>query len=277
MRIRGCCRFSACSSLVIAHFNSSFGCFGVFMNIYPKFTKEELAALSLGGELPRHVGIIMDGNGRWAKKRLLPRSAGHRAGMESLRQIVRTTHSLGIDALTVYAFSTENWARPATEIDALFKLLSEYFYKEIDELNLNGVRIRTLGELSAFQPGLRSLMQDAVERTKNNTGLCFNVAINYGSRDEIVHAVRSIAEAGLAPSEITEQTVSDRLYTAGLPELDLIIRTAGEERLSNFLLWQAAYAEFVFSKTLWPDFSPDVYYECLREYLKRTRRFGRVL
>ena len=135
------------------------------MKIYPKFTNEELAALSLGGELPHHVGIIMDGNGRWAKKRLLPRSAGHRAGMESLHQIVRTTHSLGIEALTVYAFSTENWARPATEIDALFKLLSEYFYKEIDELNLNGVRIRTLGELSAFKPGLRSLMEDAVERS----------------------------------------------------------------------------------------------------------------
>lgn len=152
-----------------------------FMKIYPKFTNEELAALSLGGELPHHVGIIMDGNGRWAKKRLLPRSAGHRAGMESLHQIVRTTHSLGIEALTVYAFSTENWARPAAEIDALFKLLSEYFYKEIDELNLNGVRIRTLGELSAFKPGLRSLMEDAVERTKHNTGLCFNIAVNYGS------------------------------------------------------------------------------------------------
>ena len=148
------------------------------MKIYPKFTNEELAALSLGGELPHHVGIIMDGNGRWAKKRLLPRSAGHRAGMESLHQIVRTTHSLGIEALTVYAFSTENWARPAAEIDALFKLLSEYFYKEIDELNLNGVRIRTLGELSAFKPGLRSLMEDAVERTKHNTGLCFNIAVN---------------------------------------------------------------------------------------------------
>ena len=163
------------------------------MKIYPKFTNEELAALSLGGELPHHVGIIMDGNGRWAKKRLLPRSAGHRAGMESLHHIVRTTHSLGIEALTVYAFSTENWARPAAEIDALFKLLSEYFYKEIDELNLNGVRIRTLGELSAFKPGLRSLMEDAVERTKHNTGLCFNIAVNYGSRDEIVHAVRRIA------------------------------------------------------------------------------------
>ena len=229
------------------------------MKIYPKFTNEELAALSLGGELPHHVGIIMDGNGRWAKKRLLPRSAGHRAGMESLHQIVRTTHSLGIEALTVYAFSTE------------------YFYKEIDELNLNGVRIRTLGELSAFKPGLRSLMEDAVERTKHNTGLCFNIAVNYGSRDEIVHAVRRIAAEGIAPDAVTEQTIADRLYTSGLPELDLIIRTAGEERLSNFLLWQAAYAEFVFSKTLWPDFTPEVYFGCLREFLNRTRRFGRVL
>ena len=265
------------------------------MKIYPKFTNEELAALSLGGELPHHVGIIMDGNGRWAKKRLLPRSAGHRAGMESLHQIVRTTHSLGIEALTVYAFSTENWARPAAEIDALFKLLERAisedapvgimdgniikrgYHKEIDELNLNGVRIRTLGELSAFKPGLRSLMEDAVERTKHNTGLCFNIAVNYGSRDEIVHAVRRIAAEGIAPDAVTEQTIADRLYTSGLPELDLIIRTAGEERLSNFLLWQAAYAEFVFSKTLWPDFTPEVYFGCLREFLNRTRRFGRVL
>ena len=154
---------------------------------------------------------------------------------------------------------------------------SMHFYKEIDELNLNGVRIRTLGELSAFKPGLRSLMEDAVERTKHNTGLCFNIAVNYGSRDEIVHAVRRIAAEGIAPDAVTEQTIADRLYTSGLPELDLIIRTAGEERLSNFLLWQAAYAEFVFSKTLWPDFTPEVYFGCLREFLNRTRRFGRVL
>ena len=153
----------------------------------------------------------------------------------------------------------------------------EEIEKEIDELNLNGVRIRTLGELSAFKPGLRSLMEDAVERTKHNTGLCFNIAVNYGSRDEIVHAVRRIAAEGIAPDAVTEQTIADRLYTSGLPELDLIIRTAGEERLSNFLLWQAAYAEFVFSKTLWPDFTPEVYFGCLREFLNRTRRFGRVL
>ena len=149
--------------------------------------------------------------------------------------------------------------------------------RHVPHLLMNGVRIRTLGELSAFKPGLRSLMEDAVERTKHNTGLCFNIAVNYGSRDEIVHAVRRIAAEGIAPDAVTEQTIADRLYTSGLPELDLIIRTAGEERLSNFLLWQAAYAEFVFSKTLWPDFTPEVYFGCLREFLNRTRRFGRVL
>jgi len=242
------------------------------MKIYPKFTNEELAALSLGGELPHHVGIIMDGNGRWAKKRLLPRSAGHRAGMESLHQIVRTTHSLGIEALTVYAFSTENWARPAAEIDALFKLLSEYFYKEIDELNLNGVRIRTLGELSAFKPGLRSLMEDAVERTKHNTGLCFNIAVNYGSRDEIVHAVRRIAAEGIAPDAVTEQTVADRLYTSGLPELDLIIRVCFFKNAvarfhSRGLLWLPARV-FESNPTLWP---------CaliLRKFCSGLRRFA---
>ena len=227
--------------------------------------------------VPNHIGIIMDGNRRWAKEKKKKTIEGHLAGANRIISLAKYIFDKGVKYLSIYAFSTENWARPAAEIDALFKLLSEYFYKEIDELNLNGVRIRTLGELSAFKPGLRSLMEDAVERTKHNTGLCFNIAVNYGSRDEIVHAVRRIAAEGIAPDAVTEQTIADRLYTSGLPELDLIIRTAGEERLSNFLLWQAAYAEFVFSKTLWPDFTPEVYFGCLREFLNRTRRFGRVL
>ncbi len=247
-------------------------------NIYPKFTDAELKEFSLSREaLPRHVGVIMDGNGRWAKKRLLPRSAGHRAGMEALRGIVRFSHSAGIEALTVYAFSTENWKRPRAEIDALFALLEEYFHKEIDELDANGVRIRIIGDEAAFSGKLRDILEAAQNRTAKNTGLYFNIAINYGSRAEIVHAVNSLIESGAKSGEVTEEMFDSKLYTSGLPELDLIIRTAGEQRLSNFLLWQAAYAEFVFTDTLFPDFSREVYANCLCEFARRTRRFGKVL
>ena len=238
------------------------------MRVYPKFTADELKKLGLDGKLPKHIGLIMDGNGRWAKQRLMPRSAGHRAGMEALQEIVRASHSIGIEALTVYAFSTENWGRPAAEVDALMSLLVEYFYKEIDELDANNVRIRTLGDLTRFSPKLRELMETAVQRTKNNTGLNFSIAINYGSRAEIVRAVRDLIDEGVPSSE--------HLYTRELPELDLVIRTAGEQRLSNFLLYQAAYAEFVFTETLFPAFTPEVYRDCIKEFMRRTRRFGKV-
>ena len=250
----------------------------IMPKLYPKFTDAELKELSLKREsLPRHIGVIMDGNGRWAKKRLLPRSAGHRAGMEALRGIVRFSHSAGIEALTVYAFSTENWKRPRAEIDALFALLEEYFHKEIDELDANGVQIRIIGDKTAFDGKLKQILETAESRTVNNTGLCFNIALNYGSRAEIVNAVNSLIESGVKSGEVTEEMLDAKLYTAGLPELDLIIRTAGEQRLSNFLLWQAAYAEFVFTNTLFPDFSNEVYSECLKEFAQRTRRFGKVL
>ena len=246
--------------------------------IYPKFTDAELKKFSLIREaLPRHVGLIMDGNGRWAKKRLLPRSAGHRAGMEALRGIVRFSHSAGIEALTVYAFSTENWKRPRAEIDALFALLEEYFHKEIDELDANGVRIRIIGERSAFEGKLKEILENAESRTANNTGLCFNIALNYGGRAEIVHAVNELIARGAASGEVTEALLDSLMYTSGLPELDLIIRTAGEQRLSNFLLWQSAYAEFVFTDTLFPDLDREAYSDCLREFANRTRRFGKVL
>ncbi len=249
------------------------------MKIYPKLTEAELKQLNLIGTMPKHIGIIMDGNGRWAKARLMPRSFGHRAGMEALQEIVRTSHGLGLNVLTVYAFSTENWLRPETEINALFSLLVEYFYKEIDELNANNVRIRLLGDLSRFPAKLQELMTSAIELTKHNTGLEFAVALNYGARAEIVHAVRSIVTEGIPADEITEDMISKHLYTGCMsePDPDLIIRTAGEERLSNFLLWQAAYSEFVFTKTLFPDFTPEVYYQCIREFMHRTRRFGKVL
>ena len=246
------------------------------MKVYPEFTEQEKETLGLTGVMPRHVGIIMDGNGRWAKKRLLPRSAGHRAGMESLHEIVKVSRRLGIEVLTVYAFSTENWKRPETEINALFALLREYFKKELPELKANNVQIRILGELHRFSSELQSIIKNAVEATKENTGLKFCIALNYGSRDEIVHAVKRICEKKIPCEEITEETVSSALYTAGLPDPDLIIRTAGEERLSNFLLWQSAYSEFVFTDVRWPDFTPAVYYGCIKEFQKRTRNFGAV-
>lgn len=246
--------------------------------LYPKYTDDELRALGLEREaLPKHVGIIMDGNGRWAKKRLLPRSAGHRAGMEALRGAVRFSHSAGVESLTVYAFSTENWRRPKLEIDALFSLLVEYFYKEIEELDLNGVRITIIGDTSAFSDKLRQLMDSAVEMTKNNTGLRFNVALNYGGRAEIVRAARMLIEDGVPAESVDENAIAERLYTSGQPEVDLIIRTAGEKRLSNFLLYQAAYSEFYFTDTLFPDFDREAYCAALREYALRTRRFGRAL
>ena len=229
--------------------------------------------------VPNHIAIILDGNGRWAKKRFLPRNMGHLEGAKRVEQICEDAWNLGIKYLTVYAFSTENWGRPQAEINALFSLLVEYFYKEIDELDQNNVRIFILGDLSRFQPKLRELMESAVERTKNNTGLEFAIALNYGSRAEILNAIKSIVSEGILPEELTEDSVSRRLYTGVMhcPDPDLIIRTAGEQRLSNFLLWQAAYSEFVFTDTAFPDFTPEVYIGCIKEFMQRTRRFGKVL
>ncbi|MBO4848419.1 MAG: isoprenyl transferase [Clostridia bacterium] len=247
------------------------------MRIYERYTDAELAEMGLSGDRPKHVGIIMDGNGRWAKQRLMPRSFGHRAGMEALHEIVREAHCLGIKTLTVYAFSTENWRRPIAEVNALFGLLTEYFEKEIDELDANGVRIVALGDLEPFPQKVKACMVDAIERTKNNEGLNFCIAINYGSRAEIVSAIKRIVDSGIPSAQIGEELVSDSLYTSGQPELDLIIRTAGEQRLSNFLLWQAAYAEFVFTPVCWPDFDTAEFRRCIAEFMKRTRRFGKVV
>lgn len=249
----------------------------MLMKIYDRYSDKEMADFGLKGTLPQHVGIIMDGNGRWATKRLMPRPVGHRAGMEALHVIVRESHRLGIKALSVYAFSTENWRRPMQEINALFSLLTEYFEKEIDELNANKVKIIVLGDLSPMPEKVKNAMNKAMERTRDNDGLRFCIALNYGGRSEILRAVKSISASGVDPEKIDEKLISDNLYTAGLPELDLVIRTAGEQRLSNFMLWQAAYAEFVFTNVLWPDFDPEEYRRCLIEFMKRTRRFGKVV
>ena len=228
--------------------------------------------------LPRHVAIIMDGNGRWAKQHMLKVAMGHRAGVEALRAIIRESSDIGIKALSLFAFSTENWRRSETEVAALMQLLLEYFRSEIDELDENNVRIRILGEKDGLPAPQREALIRAEERTKNNTGLNLCIAINYGGRQELVRAARLLAEkvqAGeMTPDQIDEQAFSGCLYTAGLPDVDLLIRTSGEMRLSGFLLYQCAYAEFLFPETLWPDFTLDDYHAALDAYALRDRRFG---
>ena len=232
--------------------------------------------------IPRHVAIIMDGNGRWAKSKGLPRLAGHNAGMKAMIEIVDRADKLGIKHITVYAFSTENWKRSAEEVSGIFKLLIKYVSSELKKIMDNNVRIRILGDPSPLPEDALSAVEKAIEDTKDNTGLQFNIALNYGGRDEICKAVRDIGtqieKGDLSPSEITEEIIADKLYTGrdhtdcGDPEL--IIRTSGEQRLSNFLLWQCAYSEFVFTDVLWPDFTPERFEEAIEEYQSRDRRYG---
>ncbi|MGI6184785.1 MAG: isoprenyl transferase [Candidatus Fimadaptatus sp.] len=228
--------------------------------------------------LPRHIAIIMDGNGRWAQRRLLPRAAGHRAGVEAMRQVITRCDELGVEALTVYAFSTENWARSREEVGALMSLLLEYFTREIDELHRKNVRILILGDVDGLPQKQRDAVCAAMERTRDNTGLKLNIALNYGARAELTRAARMLAErakAGeISPDDIDEDMLSGSLYTAGLPEVDLLIRTSGEQRLSNFLLYQLAYAEFVFDPILWPDFDAAALDRDIAEFQRRQRRFG---
>ncbi|HWR22767.1 MAG TPA: polyprenyl diphosphate synthase [Feifaniaceae bacterium] len=242
------------------------------------YTASELQALGLNENLPAHVAIIMDGNGRWAQQRGLPRAAGHRAGMDRLRGVITASSDLGIAALSLYAFSTENWKRPAEEIGALCSLLVEYFKKEIDALHKNRVCIRALGELAPFPEAVRNAVTEAAEKTRNNTGLKLNIALNYGARDELLRACKSIAKAvesgGVAAGGIDAGTFENALDTRGLPPVDLLIRTGGDQRLSNFLLYQAAYAELMFVADYFPDFSDERYLGALREFSHRTRRFG---
>ncbi len=227
---------------------------------------------------PAHVAIIMDGNGRWAKARGLPRLAGHRAGVEALRQAVRTASDLGIAWLTVYAFSSENWSRPLAEVSDLLGLLRLFIRRDLAELHRSGVRVRVIGQREGLQPDIRLLLEEAEALTVGNRALNLVIAFNYGSRDEIVRAVRRIAadvaQGRLSAASITQRTVSDALDTHGIPDPDLVIRTSGEMRLSNFLMWQAAYAELVFLPCFWPDFTPELFKEALAEFGARERRFG---
>jgi undecaprenyl diphosphate synthase len=242
-----------------------------------KYSEEEIRAFGLVKEaLPKHVAVIMDGNGRWAKAKKLPRSAGHRAGVDRLRGIIRMSSDLGITSLTLYAFSTENWKRPSDEVNTLMALLIEYFTKEIDELFSNNVRIRIIGAYENFAPAVRLVIERAMKRTENNTGLNLNIALNYGSRVEILRAANLAMRQAIAEgkNEITAEMLENCFYTAGQPEVDLLIRTSGEQRISNFLLYQISYAEFLFPEEYWPDFSDAAYLTALRAYQNRSRRFG---
>jgi undecaprenyl diphosphate synthase len=226
----------------------------------------------------RHVAIIMDGNGRWAKKRMLPRIAGHKAGVEAVRRTARAARELGVECLTLYAFSSENWKRPATEVSDLMGLLSHFIQADLDEFDANNVRLSIIGNYRAFDPALVRLIDDAVARTAGNTGSVLAVALNYGSQDEMVRAAQTLAAraaAGeIAPDAIGADDIGNCLDTAGLPPLDLLIRTSGEMRLSNFMLWQAAYAELYFTEMLWPDFGGEALAEALSAFKGRERRFG---
>lgn len=227
-------------------------------------------------QIPTHVAIIMDGNGRWARARGLPRMAGHRAGTENLRRVIEACGEFGIKYLTIYAFSTENWGRPAEEVRGLMSIVEEVIDRELAELDRKGVQLRHIGELSGIKPSLQAKVRHAIELTKNNQRLILNVAFNYGGRDEIVHAIREMIAAGVDPQEVNEELVHRYLYTADCPDPDLIIRTSGELRVSNFLIWQGAYAEWYVTPTFWPDFGREELLEALREYAQRERRFGRI-
>jgi len=231
--------------------------------------------------LPRHIGIIMDGNGRWAQKRLLPRSAGHREGAQTFRKITRYCNQIGIEYLTVYAFSTENWKRPQGEIDALMKLFKEYLEEALRDFRDENIKTRFIGDTSAFSPELQELIRETEEASANKTGLVLNIAMNYGGRAELTEAVKRIAEdvknGVITTEDITDKMISDRIYTGGQPDPDLIIRPSGEYRTSNFLLWQSAYSEYVFmDEILWPDFTTENLEEAIDIYCKRNRRFGGV-
>jgi len=229
--------------------------------------------------LPRHVAVIMDGNGRWAQKRHLPRIAGHRTGTQSARTTIETCARLKIEALTLYAFSVENWRRPKTEIDFLMALLREYLRKEMPLIQKNNIRMRFLGRMDELPAGVQNDVRDAMEKTAENKGMVLCVALNYGGRAEIVDAVNAILSEGNGhgiPRKVTEEQLSRHLYTEGLPDPDLLIRTSGEMRVSNFLLWQIAYAEIFVTETLWPDFNRARLLEALLEFQKRERRYGGI-
>lgn len=230
--------------------------------------------------IPTHIAIIMDGNGRWAKARFLPRTAGHKAGVETIRDIVKECSKLGVKHLTLYAFSTENWGRPKDEVGALMKLLVTYLRKELDECHKNGVRMNVFGDTTQLPKECQEALDDALETTKNNTRINLNFALNYGGRDEIIRAIKlmysDINKNIIKEEDINSELIENYLYTKGIPDPDLIIRPSGEQRLSNFLLWQCAYSEFWYSDINWPDFKEEDLRRAISDYQNRDRRFGKV-
>lgn len=227
--------------------------------------------------LPVHVAIVPDGNGRWAEKRGLPRLMGHQSGVKNMRTIVEYLNGYGVKYVTLYGFSTENWARPVAEVSGLFKILKERIDKDVPKLHRKGIRVKHLGRLGELPSWLQDSVNRAVELTRNNSGMVLSLAFNYGGHIEIVDAIRRIVAEGIPPEKIDEKLVSDHLYTAGLPDVDLLIRTADEVRLSNFLIWQTAYSEYHFTKVLWPDFAKSDIDQALLAYSQRERRFGALL
>jgi undecaprenyl diphosphate synthase len=258
------------------------------MNVIKKKRKKSLNSSASSGlpedlektKLPTHVAIIMDGNGRWAKKHFLSRIKGHEKGSEAVRAIVRTCREFGIDYLTLYAFSTENWQRPRSEVDALMALLIKFLKSEQQELLENDIRLHVIGQIERLPEEVRQALRETIELTRKNSGLQLNLALSYGSRSELVRMVRKIARKSkngqIDPDSIDAEIVAQHLYTKGIPDPDLLIRTSGEMRISNFLLWQIAYSEIHITPTYWPDFSRDEFYRILKDFQKRERRFGQV-
>ena len=255
--------------------NKLFDFFGARNGVGKTSTKDQ-AVPSQRLVTPNHVAIIMDGNGRWATRRALPRMFGHKAGVDALRRVVECATDEHVPMLSVYAFSTENWGRPQDEVSGLMRLFWEVIQSDLDRLDRNGVRLRHIGRMEGLSPDIQEAIQHSIEVTKHNSKLALNVCFNYGGRMEVVDAVRQIVADGLSPEMITEETISKYLYTRDLPDPDLVIRTASEMRLSNFLIWQAAYSEYYATETLWPDFTREDFINALDAYSQRQRRFGKV-
>lgn len=253
---------------------------GLFFNNKKKKSEKSEEIIIDKTNIPPHIAVIMDGNGRWAKERNLPRTMGHRAGMDTIRKIVKESSKLGVRYLTLYAFSTENWKRPEDEVTALMKLVVEFIGKEINELHKNEVVFNVIGDISKLPQVCQESIFSAKEKTKNNKGLTLNIALNYGGRDEIVSGVKKIAQEildnNIKVEDIDEQLISNHLYTSGMPDPDIVIRPSGELRLSNYLLWQSAYSEFWFSNINWPDFTERDLHKAISDYQNRNRRFGGV-
>jgi undecaprenyl diphosphate synthase len=245
-----------------------------------KSSDDLLQAIRNGGDMPRHVAVIMDGNGRWARGRHLPRVFGHRSGMTAVREVIEGSVEAGVEFLSLFAFSRENWERPASEVEALMDLLVEYVGREAEELSAKGVQVRVLGDLSRLTPAASNAVAEVMRLTAANRRIVLNLFISYGARDEIVRAARALARDAAAgrldPESITEEMVSARLYTADCPDPDLLIRTSGEQRISNFLLWQLAYSELFITNVLWPDFTRAELFAAIAEFQRRDRRYGRV-